>query len=65
MHEAQIDNQFDISAPAVSTQNRFFKSVLKLDKNFHVYIHGDRSKIERGMEADGRKFYKIYYREEN
>lgn len=65
MYEAQIDNQFDISAPAVSTQNKFFKSVLKLDKNFHVYIHGDRSKIERGMENDGRKFYKIYYNEEN
>jgi len=43
---------------------RFLKSVLKLDKNFHVYIHGDRSQIEQGIEADGRKFYKLYYKDE-
>ena len=33
---------------------RVFKSVLKLDKNFHIYIHGDRNKIERGwMSREG------------
>ena len=55
---------FDISREVVRKQSRVFKSVLKLDKNFHIYIHGDRSLIERGTEKDGRKFYKIYYREE-
>jgi len=39
--------------------------VLKLDKNFHIYIHGDRNLIEQGEEPDGRKFYKIYYEEES
>lgn len=64
-HEIQIRDEFEISNQAVKKQSRFFKSILKLDKNFHVYIHGDRSKIERGEDADGRKFYKIYYEKEN
>lgn len=63
-NDVTIEDQFDISAQAVKKQSRIFKSVLKLDKNFHVYIHGDRSLIEQGTEADGRKFYKIYYEHE-
>ena len=39
--------------------------LIKLDKNFHIYIHGDRQLIEQGVEKDGRKFYKIYYDEEH
>lgn len=55
---------FDISDTAVKKQSRVFKSVLKLDRNFSVYIHGDKRMIERGTEDDGRKFYKLYYEEE-
>ena len=58
-------NHFEISTNAVKKQARFFKSVLKLDKNFHVYIHGDKNMIERGVEIDGRKYYKLYYEEES
>ena len=54
-------DQFDISSAAVKKQARFFKSVLKLDKNFHIYIHGDKDMIERGVDEDGRKYYKLYY----
>ncbi len=56
---------FDISQQAVKKQARIFKSVLKLDKNFHVYIHGNRDMIEQGVDEDGRKFYKLYYRDES
>ena len=63
--QIELNNQFDISAKAVKKQARAFKSVLKLDKNFHIYIHGDRNMIEQGIDNDGRKFYKIYYQEEN
>ncbi len=56
---------FAISQQAVKRQARIFKSVLKLDKNFHIYIHGDRELIEQGVERDGRKFYKIYYQSES
>lgn len=63
-HSIAIEEEFDISKQAVKKQTRVFKSVLKLDKNFHIYIHGDRNLIERGTDADGRKYYKIYYSEE-
>lgn len=62
--EMYIADAFDISTPAVKKQQRVFKSILKLDKNFSVYIHGDKSLIERGQEPDGRKYYKLYYTEE-
>ncbi|MCT4613606.1 MAG: hypothetical protein N4A49_01875 [Marinifilaceae bacterium] len=38
------------------------KCVLKLDKNFHVYIHGSKSKIELSQDKKG-KFVKLYYNE--
>ncbi len=64
--ENNIEQQeaFDISLSAVKKQARVFKSVLKLDKNFHIYIHGNRELIEQGVEKDGRKYYKIYFEKE-
>ncbi len=61
----EIEEDFEISAPAVKKQAKVFKSVLKLDKNFHIYIHGPQDYIEKGTENDGRKFYKIYYSQES
>lgn len=63
--DLNLDAQFTISAPAFKKQKRIFKSVLKLDKNFHIYIHGNRELIEHGVDDKGRKFYKIYYSEES
>lgn len=60
----ELDDHFEISPQAVKTQARIFKSVLKLDKNFHIYIHGNKEMIEQGVDKDGRKFYKIYYEKE-
>lgn len=62
--DVELQDNFEISAHAVKRQARVFKSVLKLDKNFHIYIHGDRNKIEHGVDENGRKFYKIYYEQE-
>jgi hypothetical protein len=59
-----LDMTFEIAPDAVKKESKTFKSVLKLDKNFHIYIHGDRSMIERG-EEDGKKYYKIFYENEN
>lgn len=56
--------QFDISPEAVKKQSRIFKSVIKLDKNFHIYVHGRTDLIEKGVDLDGRKYYKIYYQDE-
>lgn len=63
-NDSESLTNFNISQQAVKTQSRIFKSVLKLDKNFHIYIHGDRALIEQGKEKDGRKFYKIYFENE-
>lgn len=61
-----IVDEFEISEPAVKKQSRILKSVLKLDKNFHVYVHGDRQLIEKGYDEEkGKNYYKIYFDEEN
>jgi hypothetical protein len=62
----EIGDEFDINLSAVKKQQRVFKTVLKLDKNFHIYIHGRRDLIERGIdEMSGKKFYKLFYDEES
>jgi hypothetical protein len=63
-NNVEVEGNFDISVQAVKKQSRIFKSVLKLDKNFHIYIHGNREMIEQGVDPNGRKFYKIYYQQE-
>ncbi len=61
-----IPDSFAISNAAVKKQARTFKSVLKLDKNFHIYIHGNKEMIEKGFdEALNLNYYKVYFREEN
>lgn len=61
--DIEFSDIFSISDTAVKKQARAFKSVIKLDKNFHIYIHGDRQLIEQGEDNKG-KFYKVYYKEE-
>lgn len=60
----ELQEEFNVHQSAVKKQAKVFKSVLKLDKNFHVYIHGDRELIEKGTDENGRKYYKLYYEEE-
>ncbi|MDR1757928.1 MAG: nucleoid-associated protein [Bacteroidales bacterium] len=62
-NDIEIANEFSISESAVKKQSRVFKSVIKLDKNFHIYVHGNRQLIEQGEDEKG-KFYKVYYKEE-
>jgi len=61
----KLPDSFDISTHAVKKKSKTFRSVIKLDKNFHVYVHGDRSKIERIEEVDGSKYYKLYFDQES
>lgn len=61
-----IENEFDIHLSAVKKQERVYKSVLKLDRNFHVYIHGRKDLIERGYDdLVGKSYYKLYFDEES
>ncbi|MBO4549852.1 MAG: nucleoid-associated protein, partial [Bacteroidaceae bacterium] len=63
-YDVQLPDSFGISEGAVKKQARAYKSVIKLDKNFHIYVHGDRKLIEQGEDEKG-KFYKVYYNEES
>jgi hypothetical protein len=62
----ETSDKFDISESALKKGKHLFKSVLKLDKNFHVYIHGDRSRISKGFDNQtGLNYYQIFYETEN
>lgn len=63
--DVRLAEDFKVSPAAIKSSSKIFKSVLKLDKNFSVYIHGDRNMIEKGRDEMGRKFYKLYYNDEN
>lgn len=65
VYEVDVNDHFEISKDAVKKQARFFKSIIKLDKNFHIYVHGNRKMIEQGIDEEGKKYYKLYYDSEN
>lgn len=65
-NELDIKDNFGISDTAVKKSRAQFKSVLKLDKNFHIYIHGDRQRIIKGYDpSKGMNYYQIYFEKEN
>lgn len=60
-----LEDKFDINNQAVKKEFKIFKSVIKLDKNFHIYVHGRRDLIERGFDEDkGKKYYKVFFEDE-
>jgi hypothetical protein len=62
--EIEIADNFTISEAAVKKKVRGLASVIKLDKNFDIYVHGNKELIEQGRDEKG-KYYKIYYQEES
>lgn len=63
--DVEFPDTFDISPPAVKKQSRVFKSVIKLDKNFHIYVHGDNRLIQKGFDEDtGMHYYQLFFKEE-
>lgn len=61
----ELSDSFTISESAVKKQVRNFKNVIKLDKNFHIYIHGGAQCIKRGFdEASGMSYYQLFFNEE-
>jgi hypothetical protein len=64
--DIDMKDQFGISGAAVKKSRAQFKSVLKLDNNFHIYIHGDRSRIVKGFDpSTGLHYYQVFYDQEN
>ena len=65
-NDVAMFDEFDINSEAVKKMKRVFKSVIKLDKNFHIYVHGNRSYIRGGFdEESGMSFYQLFYKEES
>jgi hypothetical protein len=63
--DLELSDSFTISESAVKKHTRGLKSVIKLDKNFHIYVHGDRQCIKRGFdEATGMHYYQLFFNEE-
>ncbi len=63
--DIKINDGFSISGQAVRKQSKIFKSVIKLDRNFHIYVHGNRDFIEKGFDEErNMQYYRLYYKEE-
>jgi 37-kD nucleoid-associated bacterial protein len=63
--DIEFPDNFDISDSAVRKQARILKSVIKLDKNFHIYVHGNNQYIKRGFDPEtGMQFYQLFFKEE-
>ena len=61
--QINIAEEFPINETAVKKTQRHFKSIIKLDKNFHIYIHGDRQMLAQGQDDKG-KYYMLYFDKE-
>jgi len=65
--QVAVNDNFEISDNAVKKESKKFKSVIKLDKNFHIYVHGSsKEMIKKGFD-DTKKmnFYQLYFEEED
>jgi hypothetical protein len=61
-HDISAIDDFEISKSALKKNSKFMKSVLKLDKNFHVYVHGRHDFIEKNYDEDrGMFYYKLFF----
>jgi len=64
-NEIQIKNEFEISENALKKKQRYMKSVIKLDKNFHIYVHGKKDLIEKGYDDETKMhYYKLFFKDE-
>ena len=65
-NELTAIDDFEISPSAVKKNQKYLRSILKLDKNFHVYVHARHDYIEKGYDEErGMKFYKLYFNNED
>lgn len=61
-NELEPMESFSISESAVKKSTRSMKSVIKLDKNFHIYVHGGEGLIKKGYDEEtGMEYYQLYF----
>lgn len=65
-NQMNMYDEFDINSDAVKKMKRVFRSVLKLDKNFHVYVHGNSNYIKKGFDDESKmNFYQLFFTNES
>ncbi len=63
--DINFDSNFEISKSALKKERRRLKSVIKLDKNYDIYIRANHEEIEKGFdESKGKHYYKFYFAKE-
>lgn len=63
--DVEIADNFSISSSAVKKESKNFRSVIKLDNNFHIYVHGNSQLMKRGVDdVTGMSYYQIFFNEE-
>ena len=62
----EAPSSFDIDEVAVKKSKKYLRSVIKLDKNFHIYVHSRPEFLERGYDENkGKSFYKVFFEVES
>lgn len=65
-YEMDFGDNFIVNEEALKKNSRYLRSVIKLDKNFTIYIHGKRDRVEVGEDLEkGLKYYKLYFEKES
>lgn len=64
--EINIADEFPISNDVVKKQSKIFKSIIRLDDNFDIHIHGSNKQfIKKGFDKEaGLYYYQLYFKEE-
>lgn len=64
-HHIKPTNEFDVSETALRKNQKYMRAVIKLDRNFHIYVHGQHEYIKKGYDEEARmKYYKLYFNNE-
>lgn len=60
--EITPQTSFEVSSEALKKAKKYVRSVIKLDKNFHVYVHSRPEFIEKGFDPSrNMHFYKLFF----
>lgn len=63
--EIDLSEPFELDKSVIKKHTRNLKSVIKLDKNFHIYVHGGEGMIKKGFdEVSGLEYYQLYFKKE-
>lgn len=63
--EKCLSGPFEINKSLLKKQSKVFKNVIKLDKNFHIYVHGGEGLIKKGYDEEtGMEYYQLYFKKE-